>query len=151
MFMQNTMKKKLSTWFKAGSHKKSGFLVFIMTTSVCLPISGTAAEVFVSSDVQTIHIRQLAASCAACHGTNGNSVAVHSDDGANAVLAGMDATKFSEKMLGFKDGSRKATVMQHHAKGLTEAEINQLAVYFSKQKLASTNPLKSQTLKAEHE
>ena len=139
------MKPKQSTGFK-----KVGFIALILITSVCLPVMGNATEVSVFSDVQNNHIRQLAASCAACHGMQGNSVEAN-EDGANAVLAGMAPEKFSEKMLGFKDGSRKATVMHHHAKGLTVDEINQLAVYFSQQKRVLTAPLKSQVLKADHE
>lgn len=135
-----------NTWFKDTS-----FLVLLLITSVCLPTIGNATEVSVYSDVQNIHIRQLAASCAACHGTQGNSVAANSADDANAVLAGISTTEFTEKMLGFRDGSRKATVMHHHAKGLTMDEINQLADYFSKQKPVAKFPIKSQTLKVDHE
>jgi len=131
--------------------KNTGFLALLLSTSVCMPAIGNAAEVSVSSDVQNVHIRQLAASCAACHGTQGNSEAASSDDGANAVLAGMAPAEFTEKMLGFKDGSRKATVMHHHAKGLTVDEINQLAVHFLQQKRVVAKALKSQILKADHE
>ena len=75
------------------------------------------------------------ASCAACHGTFGNSVVNNQNvaskstesKGANAVLAGIAATELTEKLLGFRNGSRKATVMHRHAKGLTIDEINQLA------------------------
>lgn len=129
----------------------SWFLALLLTTSVCIPLIGNATEVSAFSDAQNIHIRQLAASCAACHGTQGNSVAANGDDGANAVLAGIAPAEFTEKMLGFKDGSRKATVMHHHAKGLTDDEINQLAVHFSQQKRVATKALKPQTLKADHE
>jgi sulfide dehydrogenase cytochrome subunit len=127
------------------------FWALLLTTSVCMPLIGHAAEVSAFSNVPHIHIRQLAASCAACHGTQGNSVAANGDDGANAVLAAMAPAEFTEKMLGFKDGSRKSTVMHHHAKGLTVDEINQLAVHFSQQKRVVTTALKSQTLKADHE
>ena len=140
------MKPIQNSWFKY-----IAFLTLLLTTSVCLPTFGNAAEVSVYSGVPNIHIRQLAASCAACHGTQGNSVAANGDDGANAVLAGIAPAEFTEKMLGFRDGSRKATVMHHHAKGLTVDEINQLAVHFSQQKRVVTNALKSQTLKADHE
>jgi cytochrome c553 len=140
------MKPTQNTWFKY-----IDFLVLLLTTSVCIPTTGNAAEVSVSQDVQNVHIRQLAASCAACHGTNGNSVAANSADDANAVLAGISVNEFTEKMLGFRDGSRKATVMHHHAKGLTLDEINQLAVHFSQQKRVVRTALKSQTLKADHE
>jgi cytochrome c553 len=145
------MKPIQNTWFKNAWSIDKAFLALLLTTSVFLPTIGNATEVYVSSDIQNIHIRQLAASCAACHGTNGNSVAANSADDANAVLAGISANEFTEKMLGFRDGSRKATVMHHHAKGLTLDEISQLAVHFSQQKRVVTNALKSQTLKADHE
>jgi cytochrome subunit of sulfide dehydrogenase len=127
------------------------FLILLLTTSVSLPSIGNAAEVSSFTAVQNTHIRALAASCAACHGTFGNSVTSADNSGANAVLAGMKSADFKEKMLGFKDGSRKATVMHHHAKGLTVDEIDQLAVHFSEQKRVVATPIKSQTLKASHE
>ena len=145
------MKQLKNIWFKNTWFENAGLLVLILTASVCLPIKGHAAEVSAFSDTQNVHIRQLAASCAACHGTQGNSVAANGEDGGNAVLAGMAPDKLSEKRLSFRDGSRKATVMHHHAKGLTVDEINQLAVYFSQQKHIVTTALKSQTLKADHE
>lgn len=119
-----------------------------------MPENGNAAEVSFSSATQNTHIRALAASCAACHGTLGNSVTNNNAGdrrGANAVLAGIDSADFKEKMLGFKDGSRKATVMHHHAKGLNMDEINQLADHFSQQKRVIKVPVKPQTLKADHE
>ena len=124
--------KKLSLWF----------LVLLFTTSVSLPITGNAAEVFVYS---ANHIRTLAASCAACHGSNGNAIA------GNAILAGINPAYFSKQMLAFKDGSLPATVMHHHAKGLNVDEINQLAIYFSQQKPVASQTPKSQALNPNHE
>jgi cytochrome subunit of sulfide dehydrogenase len=74
------------------------------------------------------HIQTLAASCAACHGSQGNSV------GGTSVLAGLDASHFVLQMTAFRNGSRSSTVMHRHAKGLTVEEINDLAVYFEQQK-----------------
>jgi cytochrome c553 len=130
------------------------FISVLLITSVCLPTIGNATEVSVFSAEQNTHIRALAASCAACHGTLGNSVGNNSAtdaSNANAVLAGIDPAEFTNKMLGFKDGSRKATVMHHHAKGLNVEEINQLAVHFSQQKRVAKSPIKSEILKAEHD
>jgi cytochrome subunit of sulfide dehydrogenase len=125
----------------------SWFLVLTLTTSVGLSNIGNAAEVLVSTDTlsKTPHIRTLAASCAACHGSNGN--ALHG----NAVLAGMDGNKFTTAMLAFKDGSRPATVMHRHAKGLNVDEINLLADYFSRQKRVANQTLQPQNLKSSHE
>lgn len=81
-----------------------------------------------------IHIRTLAASCAACHGTNGNSV------GGTPVLAGLDHGHFVSQMMAFRSGARASTVMHHHAKGLTPEEIDRLATYFAGQKRISATP-----------
>ena len=126
------MKFQLTSWL----------VVSLFITSVGLPIIGNAAEVFISSND---HIRTLAASCAACHGSNGNSA------GITPTLAGLEAGYFTTQMLAFKDGSRPATVMHHHAKGLNTEEINQLAVYFSLLKRVANIQPRSQTLKADHE
>lgn len=73
------------------------------------------------------HLRVLAASCAACHGSDGNSV------GGTPVLAGLDRSHFVSQMQAFRSGERAATVMHRHAKGLTEAEIEHLADFFAAQ------------------
>lgn len=70
---------------------------------------------------------RLAASCAACHGIEGRSVQ------GTPVLAGVDRTSFIDAIKGFRDGSRKATVMHRHAKGYSEAEIVALADYYAAQ------------------
>ncbi len=81
------------------------------------------------------HLRVLAASCAACHGTNGNSI------GGTPVLAGLDAAHFKLQMKAFRSGERASTVMHRHAKGLTEAEIETLADYFATQpRMAASAP-----------
>ncbi|MGB7816537.1 MAG: c-type cytochrome [Methylotenera sp.] len=113
------------------------FLANLLMASVA-----SAAEVFVYS---ADHIRTLAASCAACHGTFGNSA------NATPTLAGLETGYFITQMQGFRNGSRPATVMHHHAKGLDPEEINQLAVYFSAQKRAVNMSPTPQTLKASHD
>ncbi|MDP3088683.1 MAG: hypothetical protein Q8M99_10915 [Methylotenera sp.] len=127
--------------------------IFIVS-SIVYPTLGLAVEDVAASAASHLHSRALAASCAACHGTFGNAVTTNHADansGTNAILAGINPADFKEKMLGFKDGSRKATVMHHHAKGLTVDEINLLAEHFSEQKLVVTTPIKSQVLKSSHE
>ena len=123
------------------------FLAFVSIASASLPISGNAAEAFVYSadHIRTNHIQTLAASCAACHGSNGNAIA------GNAKLAGINPAYFTKQMLAFKDGSLPATVMHHHARGLNVDEINQLAIYFSQQKPVASQTPKSQALNPNHE
>lgn len=92
-----------------------------------------------------LRIRTLAASCAACHGTNGNA------QGGNAVLAGIEAQHIIGQLEAFKSGTHASTVMHRHAKGLTSDEINALAIYFAAQKPAAGTALKPQPLAHGHE
>lgn len=79
---------------------------------------------------RALHARQLAANCAACHGTDGRTVA----GSPVAALAGMPANKMVESLREFKDGKRQATVMHQLAKGLSDEQIKTLADYFAAQK-----------------
>lgn len=72
----------------------------------------------------------LAGACAACHGTNGNSVSI------TPSLAGMNQEFFIDTMQAFKDGSRKATVMDRIAKGYSEADVGAMAEFFAAQDLS---------------
>ena len=141
--------KNVSFCYKHACFKNWCFALFFTSalTSVSFAITAKAAEVLSSIDTlsSTPHIRTLAASCAACHGTNGNAVV------GSAVLAGMDAHYFITQMLAFKDGGRPATVMHHHAKGLNVDEINLLASYFSQQKRVTNIAPTPQKLKADHD
>ena len=125
---------------------------FLLFTSVC----ACAAEVNAFKLSENTHIRTLAASCAACHGTFGNAAASGNAAGGNSVgslpeLAGLDASYFAAQMNAFKNGERASTVMHHHAKGLHADEIDLLALYFSQQKRVTAPTLKSQVLKESHE
>ncbi len=124
---------------------KIWFIAVLLIASVGLPLTGNAAEVIVSTDTlsNTSHIRTLAASCAACHGTQGNSA------GSTPVLAGLTSAYFIQQMTEFRSGARSSTVMHRHAKGIHVDEINLLANYFSQQKRTSSQPPKAQTLKAQ--
>jgi len=72
--------------------------------------------------------RNLAAACAACHGTNGHAVT------GMVGLAGMDKAYMVKTMQEFKTGKRPATVMHQLAKGYSDDQIVLMADYFSKQK-----------------
>jgi cytochrome subunit of sulfide dehydrogenase len=87
------------------------------------------APAFAASNLTPSGVRSLAANCAACHGTNGNSVG-----GAVGGLAGLDKDYFVNQMKLFKEGKREATLMHQIAKGYSDAEISALAGYFSTQK-----------------
>jgi cytochrome c553 len=74
--------------------------------------------------------RNLAATCANCHGTNGVSV------GDVESLAGKPKDELVRKMQEFKSGAKPATVMHQLAKGYTDEQIQLLASWFAAQKPA---------------
>jgi cytochrome c553 len=79
---------------------------------------------------QALYQRSLAASCAACHGTDG-----HPARGSTAArLAGMPRAEFLKKMRDARTGKSKATVMAQLARGYSDAQLEQLASYFAAQK-----------------
>jgi cytochrome subunit of sulfide dehydrogenase len=71
--------------------------------------------------------RNLAATCANCHGTSGKSVAEVPS------LAGVPANVTIQKMKDFRDGKLPATIMHQLAKGFTDEQIALVAEYFAKQ------------------
>jgi len=70
--------------------------------------------------------RDLAASCAACHGTEGRAT------GAFIALAGRPRDELIASLNSFRDGTRTASVMHQHAKGYSDAEFVLIADYFSR-------------------
>jgi len=99
------------------------FLMVVCTTIAAEPEQGSEQ-----------HLQVLAASCAACHGHDGNSA------GVTPVIAGLSSDYFVSQMLAFRTGQTTSTIMHHHAKGLTEDEIKQLAEYFSRQPRLPAKP-----------
>ncbi|MDE2049206.1 MAG: c-type cytochrome [Betaproteobacteria bacterium] len=86
----------------------------------------TAAYAAPQADLAT---QQLAANCAACHGTDGHAAPGSALPG----LAGMPAEALIKAMAEFKAGTRPATLMHQIAKGYSDAQIAQLAGYFAAQ------------------
>lgn len=84
---------------------------------------------FAASNLSPNGIRSIAASCAACHGTNGNSAG-----GAIPGLAGQNKEYFVNQMKSFKEGKREATIMHQLAKGYSDAEVAALGDFFAAQK-----------------
>lgn len=94
-------------------------------TALCL-----AATAGIASAQDPDLARNLAATCANCHGTNGKAVA---GSGMEA-LAGTDKDKLLQKIRDFKSGSKPATIMQQIAKGYTDEQMDLIAGYFAAQK-----------------
>ncbi len=83
------------------------------------------------AQAQDAHLaRNLAATCANCHGTNGNAVKGSGMD----ALAGMEKAKILQKLADFKSGDKPATIMHQISKGYTDAQLDLIATYFAAQK-----------------
>lgn len=77
-----------------------------------------------------LYVRSLAANCASCHGTDGRTIGGAGIPG----LAGMPGPYIAAQLRAFKAGTRPSTVMTQLSKGFSDAQIDQLAGYFSAQK-----------------
>lgn len=68
--------------------------------------------------------RLLASNCFQCHGTNGHGM---------ESLAGDSVSSIVEEMQEMRLKPAGADIMHVHARGYTDAQINQIADYFSRQ------------------
>jgi cytochrome c553 len=79
--------------------------------------------------------RDKAQACAPCHGANGLSAR---PDAPN--LAGQPAIYVAAQLRAFRTGKRQQPEMEVVAKGLSEADIDDLAAWFESIKLEATLP-----------
>jgi cytochrome c553 len=61
----------------------------------------------------------LAATCANCHGTNGNGVV----NGGMPLINGLTSEQMLTQLLAFKSGAREGTIMPQLAKGYTDEQL----------------------------
>jgi len=98
---------------------------FIILNAFMLPL-------FVGSPIaQSVELTEgamLSNSCAACHGTDGNS------PGAIPSIRGKSAAFITSSLKEFRYGKRPSTVMGRHAKGYSDKEIQLIADHFAKLK-----------------
>jgi len=83
--------------------------------------------------------KSVAAACAACHGNSGTSV---NPEWPN--LAGQNAGYLVNSLNAFKAGSRKNDLMSPMAAGLSEADMRNVAAYFSRNSCSVTGGDKAQ-------
>jgi sulfide dehydrogenase cytochrome subunit len=71
--------------------------------------------------------RNLVASCANCHGTNGQA------RGDMKPLAGVSADKLLAQLADYRSGAQPATIMHQIAKGYSDDQIRAIAAFFAAQ------------------
>ena len=74
--------------------------------------------------------RNLAATCANCHGTNGHAVKGSGLDS----LAGVEKAKTLQKLADYRSGDKPASIMHQISKGYTDEQLDLIATYFAAQK-----------------
>ncbi len=72
--------------------------------------------------------KQKSATCAACHGADGNST-----NAQYPKLAGQHASYLYKELKNFKQGKRVNVIMQGMVKSLSDKDMQDLAAYFSQQ------------------
>ncbi|WP_018873232.1 c-type cytochrome [Thioalkalivibrio sp. ALJ16] len=88
-----------------------------------LAMAGTATQAIADDEITRGQL--MAASCKACHNAAG------ADQGVTD-LTRLPAEVIASQMRAFRDGDRDATIMDRHAKGYTDEEIDAMAGYFSR-------------------
>lgn len=89
---------------------------------------GTASIAGELTPEKKLQAASLAATCANCHGTNGQGV----EGSAVSGLANLSVEYIKTNMIWFKTGQRPATVMHQLAKGYTDEQIDIIANYLGK-------------------
>ncbi|MCA3181265.1 MAG: cytochrome C [Burkholderiales bacterium] len=87
-----------------------------------------AAPAFAQAPQDPNLARNLAATCANCHGTNGQA------RGDIKPLAGVSADKMLAMLADYRSGAQPATIMHQIVKGYTEPQLQLIASFFAAQK-----------------
>lgn len=97
-------------------------LMILLATVIAVPAALAAGDAEAG--------KSKAAACAACHGPDGNS-----PTGQYPNLAGQGAPYLVKQLQDFKAGRRDNAIMKGMAANLSEQDMEDLAAYFSQQKV----------------
>ncbi|HUL56621.1 MAG TPA: c-type cytochrome [Usitatibacter sp.] len=81
---------------------------------------------FAPPNLSAAGARDMAANCAACHGTDGRAAA---GSGMSSLAGRADVARL---LRAFRDGKRESTVMRQIARGYGDAEIDAIGAYFAR-------------------
>jgi cytochrome c553 len=97
------------------------FLPIALCAAVALCLSNTAS----AADEESV-VKDQAAVCAPCHGTDGNGAAPNFPK-----LAGQYASYLAAALKNYRSGVRQNAIMNGIAKDLTDEAIEELAHYYA--------------------
>lgn len=98
----------------------------VIGSSVIVALLSLAPTVTVAGD--KARGAELSATCAACHGVDGNSTIP-----VNPILAGQYESYLVQALQDYRSGARKNAIMAGFAAALSDQDIRDLAAYFSSQ------------------
>jgi cytochrome c553 len=115
--------------------KKNNMKKMLVLRTIVLIYSLTIINLHaaLADSIAVTPVKQLADTCAACHGPQGQSIIP-----TNPNLAGQNEKYFIDQVLAFKQGQtgpRNNPIMQALVAPLTDDQIKTLANYFSEQKM----------------
>jgi len=108
--------------------QRAARLLVVATLAGSGLLLATGAAATELSPEKTLQAASLAATCASCHGTNGQGI----EGSAVTGLSNLSAEYIKTNMIWFKTGQRPATVMHQLSKGYTDEQIDIIANYLGK-------------------
>ena len=99
-----------------------------MRTMLAATVAATVALAALPAQAQDPNLaRNLAATCANCHGTGGRA------QGDMKPLAGVSSEKIVAMLADFRSGNQPATIMHQIVKGYTDAQLQLIAGWYAAQ------------------
>lgn len=111
-----------------------GLSLTVLHLAACSAVAITpSVEARTKADLQAA--RNLAATCAGCHGPEGHSVG-----GMMASLAGREREEILAILADFRKGRRPATIMHQIVSGYSDVQLQLIAAWYAAQPAAARAP-----------
>lgn len=100
---------------------RSAHVLSVLVLLGCAPLAALAQ----GKPPSPLQVSVWASSCMACHGPEGRA------EGTGLTLGGRAVDDLLGKLMGYKGGQLRATIMHQHTKGYSDDELRRIAEYFS--------------------
>ena len=92
-------------------------LALWMVTSIAYPVASFSQAS--NPQASSLYQQGLVATCANCHGTNGNGVI----NGGIPLINGLSSDQILTQLMAYKSGARAGTIMPQLTKGYTDEQL----------------------------